>query len=119
MFQYYGHRHVYSPGADIDNPLGPKCFLKHKSSVHLLISSKISAIKLHFPICFPFQCMGELSRPCRKLGQGQPRVMIYINFVELNFQILHTKFQNHRPSGSEEEDLTFLLFTAMAAILVM
>ena len=30
--------------------------------------------------------------------------MIYINFVELHSQMLHTKFQNHRPSGSEEED---------------
>ena len=36
--------------------------------------------------------------------------MIYINFVELHSQMLHTKFQNHRPSGTEEEDfLTFLL----------
>ena len=40
----YGHIHVYSPGAGVDNPLGPKYFLKHKSSVHLLISSKFSAI---------------------------------------------------------------------------
>ena len=30
--------------------------------------------------------------------------MIYINFVELRSQMLHAKFQNHRPSGSEEED---------------
>ena len=30
--------------------------------------------------------------------------MIYINFVERYSQMLHTKFQNHRPSGSEEED---------------
>ena len=43
MFEYYGHIHVYSPGAGADNPLGPKYFHKHKSSVHLLISSKFSA----------------------------------------------------------------------------
>ena len=30
--------------------------------------------------------------------------MIYINFEELHSKMLHTKFQNHRPSGSEEED---------------
>ena len=30
--------------------------------------------------------------------------MIHIHFVELHSQMLHTKFQNHRPSGSEEED---------------
>ena len=31
-------------------------------------------------------------------------VMIYINFVELHRLMLHTKFQNHWPSGSGEED---------------
>ena len=50
MFEYYGHTHVYSPGAGADNPLGPKYFHKHKSSVHLLIPSKFFAIKRHFPI---------------------------------------------------------------------
>ena len=38
-------------------------------------------------------------------------VMIYINFVELQCLMLHTKFQNHRPSGSGEED--FLKFFAI------
>ena len=31
--------------------------------------------------------------------------MIYTNFVDLRSLILHAKFQNHRPSDSEEEDL--------------
>ena len=31
--------------------------------------------------------------------------MIYTNFVDLCSLMLHAKFQNHRPSGSEEEDL--------------
>ena len=30
--------------------------------------------------------------------------MIYINFVDLCSLMLHAKFQNHRPSGSEGED---------------
>ena len=30
--------------------------------------------------------------------------MIYINFVDLRSLMLDAKFQNHRPSGSEEED---------------
>ena len=30
MFEYYGHIHVYSPGAGADNPLGTNCFHKHK-----------------------------------------------------------------------------------------
>ena len=68
----------------------------------------------------PFKCMGGLSWPCCKKGQGHPRVMIYIDFVELHCLMLHAKFQNHRPSGSGEEDfLRFLLFIDMAAILVM
>ena len=93
----------YSPGAGADNIQGQKYFHKHKSSVHLLIPSKLSD-KMTFSYFFPFKCMGNLSYPCRKIGQGHPRVMIYINFVELHSKMLHAKFQNHRPSGSEEED---------------
>ena len=44
--------------------------------------------------------------------------MIYINFVELLSFILHAKFQNHRPSGSGEDFLSFSLFIAMVASLV-
>ena len=51
-FEYFGHRHVYSPGAGIDNPLGLKYYHKHKSSV------KFSAIKWHFSI-FPIQMHGR------------------------------------------------------------
>ena len=40
---------------------------------------------------------------CRKIGQGQPRVIIYINFVELESLMLHVKFQDHRISGSGED----------------
>ena len=64
--------------------------------------------------------MGDLSWPCRKKGQGHPMAMIYINFVELHCLMLHTKYRNHWPSGSGEEDFyRFSLFIAMAAILVM
>ena len=31
-------------------------------------------------------------------------VTIYTNFVELESPMLHAKFQDHRPSGSGEED---------------
>ena len=42
----------------------------------------------------------------RKIGQGQPRVIIYINFAELESPVLllRAKFQDHRTSGSGEED---------------
>ena len=36
--------HVYSPGAGAVNPLGLKYYHKHKSSSHLLIPSKFTAI---------------------------------------------------------------------------
>ena len=48
--------------------------------------------------------MGNLCWHCHKIGQGHPKVMIYKNFVELLSLMLHAKFQNHRPSGSGEED---------------
>ena len=63
-------------------------------------------------------------RPKLTLPQNRSRSSqghdLYIYFVELHSQMLHTKFQNHGPSGFEEEDFyMFLLFIAMAAILVM
>ena len=45
--------------------------------------------------------------------------MIYTNFVELHFLMLHAEFQNHRPSGSEEDFQSFLLFIAKVAILAI
>ena len=53
------------------------------------------------------------------MGQGQPRVIIWINLVVLKHPMLHTKIQGHRPFGSGEEDfLRFLPYMGMAAILV-
>ena len=46
--------------------------------------------------------MDDLSSPFHEIGQGHPSVMFYINFVDLHYVMLHAKFQNHRPSGSEE-----------------
>ena len=68
-------------------------FQNHKSSVHLPISFKFFPSNDILTI-FPIQ-----------IGQGHPRVMIYIYFVELLSLMLHAKFQNHRPSGSGEEDI--------------
>ena len=54
------------------------------------------------------------------MGQGQPRVTIWITLVVLLYTMLHTKFQGHRYIGSGEEDfLRFLPYMGMAAILVM
>ena len=42
--------------------------------------------------------------PCRKIGQGQPRVIIWTNYDGLESPMLHTKFRENRPTGSGEED---------------
>ena len=41
--------------------------------------------------------------PCHKIGQGHYRVIIYINFVDLECPMLQAKFQDHRISGSGED----------------
>ena len=52
-----------------------------------------------------------VSTKTSKIGQGQTRVIIYINFVELvESPMLHVKFQDHRTSGSGEEYF-FKVFT--------
>ena len=42
--------------------------------------------------------------PCREIGQGQPRVIIWTNYDVLESPMLHTKFRENRPAGSGEED---------------
>ena len=38
------------------------------------------------------------------MGQGQLRIIIYINFVELEYIMLHPKFHDHRTISSVGED---------------
>ena len=42
--------------------------------------------------------------PCRKLGQGQPRIIIWTNCDGPESKMLHTKFPGNRSTGSGEED---------------
>ena len=58
--------------------------------------------------------------PCHKNSQGQPSVIIWINLVVLAYPMLYTKFQCHRPLGSEKGDFwRFLQYMDLEAILVM
>ena len=58
--------------------------------------------------------------PCRKIGHGHSRVIIYINYDGQESPMLHTKFRENRPAGSGEEDfIRFLPYMGMVAILVM
>ena len=37
------------------------------------------------------------------MGLDQPRVIIYVKFVELKSPMLHAKFQDHRTLGSRDK----------------
>ena len=60
-----------------------------------------------------FKRMGDLIQTCRKIGQGQHRVIIYINFVGIESPMLHAKFQDNRTSGSGEEYFKGFYHTTM------
>ena len=47
--------------------------------------------------------LGSKIWPCRYVGQGQLRIIIWNNLVGPTSQMLHTKSQGHLPSGSGEE----------------
>ena len=69
---------------------------------------------------FPYKSLCDQIWPWRKMGQGQPRVIIWTTLVELPYTMLHTMFQGHRSIGSGEEDfLRFSPYMGMAAMLVM
>ena len=54
-----------------------------------------------------------------KNGQGQHSVIIWTSLVVLEYSILYTKFQCHRPLGSEEGHFwMFLLYMGLEAILL-
>ena len=69
---------------------------------------------------FPYKSIRDQIWPSRKIGQGLPRVIIWINLVVLKRPMLQTKFQGHRLFGSGEEAfLRFLPYMGISAILVM
>ena len=41
----------------------------------------------------PYKSIRDQIWPCCKIGQGQPRVIIWTNFVVLEYPMLHTKFK--------------------------
>ena len=73
-----------------------------------------------FYLFSPYKSIWDQIWPCRKVSQGQLRVIIWTNLVVLEHPMLHTKFQSHRPFGSREEDFYGVLpYMGMVAILVM
>ena len=103
MFEYYGDKHVYSPGVGAYEPLGSNFFQNHKYSVLLPISCKTFTLNDILKV-FPIQMHWRPMLTFRKIGQGHPKVIIYIYLVDLESLMLHAKFQDPRPLGSGEED---------------
>ena len=53
---------------------------------------------------FPIESLSYQIRPCCKIGQGQPRIIIWTNYDGQESLMLHTKFHGNRSTGSREED---------------
>ena len=53
----------------------------------------------------PFKCIRKQNRPWSLVGQGQSRIIIWINLLGPTSPMLHTKSQGHLPFGSGEDFL--------------
>ena len=79
--------------------------------VHFFSWFQVTGCKCSEKSSFHFFLQESLSYqigPCRKIGQGQPRVIIWTNYDGLESQMLHTKFRRNWSAGSGEEDFWFL-----------
>ena len=73
-------------------------------SLHSFVAS------FHYFTLFTYKSMRDQIWPCRKIGHGQPRVIIWAHLIVLEHPMTHTKIQGHGPFGSEEKDC-FYVFT--------
>ena len=90
------------------------------ASYNFYIIDYNSFCKIHCFNFFPYKSIRDQIWPCRKIGQGQSRVIIWINLEALECPMLHTNFQGHRPFGSREKEFfTFLPYIGIAIIWVM
>ena len=62
---------------------------------------------IHCFIFFPYKSIRDQNWSCRKIGQGQPRVIIWTNLVLLEHPMLQIMFQGHRLFGFDEDVLRF------------
>ena len=70
---------------------------------------------------FLLKSLSYIIWPCRKIGQDQPRIIIWINYDGQESPILHAKFRENRSISSGEKDfwMVFTIYIVVAAILVM
>ena len=108
-----------APGQGTYSPQGTKFWCQQK----LLFTSAICCL---FQIIdhnsfwkIPYKSIKDHIWPYRKIGQGQPRLIIWANMIVLEHPMMHTMFQCLRPFGSGEEDFSrFLSYMGTAAILI-
>ena len=107
-FSFHDLIHVYSPGAGAYSPQGTEFWGQQKLLVTSVICCQFqitddnSFWKIQFYL-FPLQKHKDQIWPCRKIGQGQPSVIIWANLLVLKHPIMHTKIQGHWPFGSWKE----------------
>ena len=75
-----------------------------------LQSAAIVFKKIHSFHFFPCKSLCFQNWPCRKIGQGHPRVNICANYDGLESPILHTKFRGNRPAGSGDFWVVFTIY---------
>ena len=104
-----------APGQWAYSPQGTKFWCQQKILVtsiiccYFQIRDDNSFWKIHCFSFFPYKSIRDQIRPCHKIGQGQPRVIIWTNMVVLEHPMLHNKFQDHQTFGSGED--FFKVFT--------
>ena len=101
---------------------GTQSFMYSLSWLHLptfISQTTTQFLKIHCFNFFQYKSIGDQIWPCSKIGQSQPRGIIWTNLVVLEYSMLHTKFQGHRPFGYRRTFLIILPYMGMAAILVM
>ena len=84
-------------------PQGTKFWCQQKLLITSVICCQFQIIdnnsfwKIHCFTFFPYKSTRDQIWPCRKIGQGQPRVIIWANLVVLKHPMMHTKIQDHWP----------------------
>ena len=68
---------------------------------------------------FPYKRLRKQIWPCHKIGQCQPKVIIWTELVILEHPIMHTKFRVNGLLVTEKKFLKVLSYMAMAVSLVM
>ena len=87
--------------------ISPRAMITHLSTdtyIHMLNNN--SSWKMHYFTFFPFKSPRD--HICRKIGQGQPKVIIWTSLVVFSHLILF-QISCSQPSGTGEKDLISLI----------